>query len=112
MLEISRTLLEDIVRACGNIAEDTVGMSLETFLARRTERQAVERNLEIIGEALIRLRSVDEETTGRIDHVGSIIGLRNRLAHGYDLEIDDEQIWETSQVWVPVLREQARSILS
>jgi len=78
----------------------------------RIVRQAVERNLEIIGEGLIRLRRVDPATAHRIFHLNRIIGLRNRLAHGYDQEIDDELIWLTSQTSVPELRREIVRILT
>ncbi len=51
----SRKLLEDVIASCDHIAEDTMGVTLETWLQRRQMRQATERNLEIIGEALVRL---------------------------------------------------------
>jgi uncharacterized protein with HEPN domain len=112
MQPISRTLLEDVSRSCGYIAEDTAGMSRDAYLSTRVVRQAVERNLEIIGEALIRLRRVDPATAQRISHIDQIIGLRNRLAHGYDREIDDELIWLTCRDSVPSLRDEIGRILS
>jgi uncharacterized protein with HEPN domain len=112
MQPISRTLLEDVSRACGYIVEDTAGMSREAYLATRIVRQAAERNLEIIGEGLIRLRRVDPATAQRISHLDQIIGLRNRLAHGYDREIDDEAIWLTCRESVPSLRDEIMQILT
>ena len=52
----SPKLLDDMARSCQYIAEDTEGKTLEGYLGDRMMRQAVERNLEIIGEALVRLR--------------------------------------------------------
>jgi len=101
----SPKLLEDVVRSCDYIADDTAGESLDTYLERRRVRQLVERNLEIIGESLIRLRATDPETANLISNAHRIIGLRNRLAHGYDEEIDDAQIWAITQSSVPILRE-------
>jgi uncharacterized protein with HEPN domain len=74
-------------------------------------RQAVERNLEIIGEALMRLRDVDPETAGSISDVHRIIGLRNRLAHGYEDEIDDELVWIAVRESLPTLRMEVENIL-
>ena len=45
-------LLEDARDACSRIQEFTCGVSLESFLASGLLRSAVERQLEIIGEAL------------------------------------------------------------
>jgi uncharacterized protein with HEPN domain len=104
--------LDDIVRSCRFIEEDTAGMSLDDDLKSRVVRQAVERNLEIIGEAAIRLRSVDPETASEITDIHQVIGLRNRLAHGYDDEIDDRLVWESVRRSVPVLRDEAETLLS
>jgi uncharacterized protein with HEPN domain len=51
-------------------------------------RQAVERNFEIIGEAVGRLAKLDPDTSSRIGQYAQIIAFRNLLIHGYDL-IDD-----------------------
>lgn len=82
----SLKLIEDVVRSCQYIVEDTQGETPDTYLNDRRLRQVVERNLEIIGEALVRLRTVDPETAALITDLHRIIGLRNRLAHGYDEE--------------------------
>ena len=51
----SPKLLDDVVRSCQHIVEDTERETLDTYLDNRRLRQVVERNLEIIGEALARL---------------------------------------------------------
>ena len=53
-------------------------------------KRAVERNLEIIGEAIKRIR--DKDSQFEISYLRKIIGLRNRITHGYDV-ISDELIW-------------------
>ena len=53
-------------------------------------KRAVERNLEIIGEAIKRISEKDPKI--EISHSKKIIGLRNRIIHGYD-KISDELIW-------------------
>jgi uncharacterized protein with HEPN domain len=104
-------LLDDVVRSCGYFADDTTGQSLEMYLRNRRMRQVVERNLEIIGEALFRLRKTDPVTAASITDVHQIIGLRNRLAHGYDQEIDDAIVWRAVQESLPVLRADAEMLL-
>lgn len=96
--------LDDVARSCRYIAEDTAGATLESYLRHRPMRQTVERNLEIIGEALSRLRVNDPDTAAGITDVHRIIGLRNRLAHGYDDEIEDALVWRAVQESLPTLR--------
>lgn len=108
----SPKLLDDVVRSCRFIEEDTAGMSLDDYLKSRVVRQAVERNLEIIGEAAIRLRSVDPMTAREITDIHQIIGLRHRLAHGYDDEVDDRIVWQSVQASVPVLRSETATLLA
>jgi uncharacterized protein with HEPN domain len=80
-------------------------------LRDRRMRQVVERNPEIIDEALFRLRKTDPVTAASITDVHQIIGLRNRLAHGYDQEIDDAIVWRAVQESLPVLRADAEMLL-
>ena len=107
----SPRLLEDVARSCRYIADDTADATLESYLSRRQMRQAVERNLEIIGEALNRLRMVDPDTAAAITDVQRIIGLRNRLAHDYDDEIDDALVWRAVHDSLPVLQADVERIL-
>lgn len=103
--------LDAIARSCRYIAEDTQGVTLISWLGQRQMRQAVERNLEIIGEALYRIRTVDPETASHISHVHQIIGLRNRLAHGYEDEIDDALVWQAVQSSLPELLAEVEALL-
>lgn len=107
----SPKLPDDVVRSCQFIAEDTEGETLDTYLHDRRLRQVVERNHEIIGEALVRLRMADPDAAPRITDLHQIIGLRNRLAHGYDDDIDDTLVWRAVQKSIPVLRAKAELLL-
>jgi uncharacterized protein with HEPN domain len=53
-------------------------------------KKAVERNLEIIGEAVNRILKVDKDFP--IENAKQIIGIRNRIIHSYD-NISDEVLW-------------------
>ena len=70
----------------------------------------MERNLEIIGEAIGRISRYDAETASRISEHRRIIAFRNRLIHGYDL-LDDELVWETVKAEVPVLLSEVEGLL-
>ena len=64
-------------------------------------RRAIERNLEIIGEAMSRILKEDPEF--QIENARRIIGLRNQIIHGYD-SISDENIWGILVTHLPKLK--------
>lgn len=70
----------------------------------------VERQLEIVGEALSQLSKVALQIAARIDGVGKAIGLRNILIHGYTV-IYHSTIWRTVVEDLPPLREAVRALL-
>ena len=53
-------------------------------------KRAVERNIEIIGEAMSRIMKIDPEI--KISNSRKIVDARNKIVHGYD-EISDDVIW-------------------
>lgn len=89
----SPKLLEDIRDAAAFVRQILEHKTLDDYRRDRLLRQAVERNFEIIGEAVGRLAKVDPDTSSRIGQYAQIIAFRNLLIHGYDL-IDDAQVWE------------------
>jgi uncharacterized protein with HEPN domain len=81
-------LLADIRDAAEFIRAITADKTLEHYRGDRILRQAVERNFEILGEAMLRLTRHDPETANKVDSYQQIIAFRNILIHGYDL-VDD-----------------------
>lgn len=74
---------------------------IDTFFLNRSKRfdvycsdillkRGIERNLEIIGEAMNRI--LRDESDINIDNAKRIVGLRNQIIHGYD-SVSDENIW-------------------
>lgn len=102
--------LEQIHEAAGYIAADTARMTFEEFEADRRTRQLVERNFEIIGEAVNRLRRHAPEIVEQISACNKIVGLRNVLIHGYD-RVDYSALWITVQESLPVLRTEVEMLL-
>ena len=66
-------------------------------------KRAVERNLEIIGEAINRIITRDKSFTEKISYAKAIIGLRNQVIHAYD-NISDENIWSILTNHLPKLK--------
>lgn len=90
--------------------EITAGKSLDDYSHDRLLRQAVERNFEIIGEAVRRLAQNDPDTASRIGERERIISFRNVLIHGYDL-VDDELVWDTINNKLPTLRSEVERLM-
>jgi uncharacterized protein with HEPN domain len=63
-----------------------------------------------LGEALNRLKRIDESLLSTIDNSHAIIGFRNVIAHGYDM-VEDEIVWDAVQRNIPVLVEQLERLL-
>ena len=72
-------------------------------------KKAVERNIEIIGEAINRILK-HKDSDFEINNAQKIIGTRNRIAHEYD-SISDEVIWTIIIRELPKLKEEVEKIL-
>lgn len=102
--------LRQIADACSFVLSVTKGKALGDYAADRLLRQAVERNLEIVGEAVGRLGRDDPETATRLSEHERIVAFRNVLIHGYDL-VDDEIVWDTIRAKLPLLLSEVEALL-
>jgi uncharacterized protein with HEPN domain len=102
--------LQDIADACALIRRATQDQTLVGYEQDAVVRSAVERNFEIIGEALNRIRRTDPETAARVPEYDDIIAFRNLLIHGYDV-IDHVRVWEVIQADLPRLQGQVQELL-
>ena len=111
-MQPERTLrtLEQIKDSVSFVMIATEGKTLEDYSTDRLLRQAVERNLEIVGEAVGRLRRNDPDTALHITEHERIVAFRNVLIHGYDL-VDDELVWDTIQTQLPILLSEVEELL-
>ena len=73
-------------------------------------RDAVERNLITIGEAINQLSRADAPTAAQITGFQDIVGLRNILVHGYE-SVDDETVWNILDADLPLLAQEVDSLL-
>lgn len=103
-------LLEDIRSAAEFVKSATDGLMLQEFKQNRMLRQAVERNFEIIGEAMRRLEKDDPDTAVRIREYRRIIAFRNVLIHGYDA-IDPAIVWSAVEVDLAPLLADVQTLL-
>ena len=84
--------LWDARRAAERITRFTAGRGYDDYLADEMLRSAVERQFEIVGEALAGLRRVAPELAAGIPDLPRIVAFRNVLIHGY-ATVDDRLVW-------------------
>ena len=104
-----RLYLDDILEAIGNIREYLTGLDYDAFARDKKTRDAVVRNLEIIGEAAGRLpesvRSAAPEIEWR-----KIMSLRNILAHEY-FGVSLPVVWDVVQNKLQPLETSCRELM-
>jgi len=106
----ARKYLADIEQAAGNVLRFAAGKDLRAYQADPLLRSAVERQLEIVGEAMSQLARVDAATAQRVTDYRDIIGLRNVLIHRYG-DVDDRLVWDIVQSRVGRLRDEVARLL-
>ncbi|MEA2025275.1 MAG: HepT-like ribonuclease domain-containing protein [Chloroflexota bacterium] len=106
-----RALLADVLDAARSIERFRQGLELDGFRTDDLVRAAVERKLEIAGEALNRLSREDPELAERIPDIARVVGFRNVLAHGYDI-VDDEVVWDAITTDLPELAISVEALLA
>jgi uncharacterized protein with HEPN domain len=102
--------LEDIVRSIDEIF-DFLPEKKDFFEYQKDlkTKKAIERNLEIIGEAINRISQYKDRSIS-INNAQKIIGTRNRIAHEYD-SISDEVIWTIIIKELPNLKIEIEDII-
>ena len=93
--------LLDMLRQARGVARLVQGRTFEDYLADEDLRMAVERRLEIIGEAARRVSATYRDTHPEVPW-RKIIAQRHVLAHEYE-EIEESLLWQTATVSVPEL---------
>jgi len=91
-----KAFLWDAREAAALIAQFTAGKSLADYDRDKLVRSAVERQFEIIGEALSNLAKIDPASAAKIAELRDVIAFRNILVHGY-ATIDNERVWRVVQ---------------
>lgn len=104
-----RLYLDDILEAIRNIREYVKGMDYDAFVGDKKTRDAVVRNLEIIGEAAGRLPESVRSTAPGIEW-RKIMSLRNILAHQY-FGLNLPIIWDVVQNKLQPLETSCRKLM-
>jgi uncharacterized protein with HEPN domain len=106
----AKKFLEDIRQACEEILAFTEGKTSQNYKQERLLRSGVERQFEIIGEALNRLNKTAPDVANQVSHYKRIISFRNILIHGYDL-VEDAVVWDVVAKDLPLLHSQVVTLL-
>lgn len=84
--------LWDALQAGERAQRFALGMDYDAYCADEVRRSAIERQLEILGKALLRLRKVNPEAAARIPELHRAVALRHVLIHGY-ANVDNNIVW-------------------
>ena len=103
--------LYDVQSAASTLAGFIAGRDFLAYEGDAMLRAAVERQFEIIGEALAQLGRRDPDLLSRIEHHRQIIAFRNILIHGY-ADVDDALVWDVVQNRLEPLRERVDALLA
>jgi uncharacterized protein with HEPN domain len=105
-----KTWLYDILSSINEIESYFIDRPKE-FKAYKNDlrtKRAVERNIEIIGEAMNRILKEDDEII--ISNSRKIVDVRNRIIHGYD-SVSDDVIWGIVIKHLPILQKEVEEML-
>ncbi len=101
--------LFDMLDAAQSVTECVAGRTFDDYLGDRVLRRAVEREIQILGEAARRISEVYKDEHNEIPW-RSIIGLRNVLVHEYG-DIDHRTLWNVATQRIPELLAVLRPLL-
>ena len=103
--------IHDAIDACRAIHSFTQGVTFADYAENLLLRSAVERQFEILGEALNRASTLAPEIDALLPELRRIVGMRNRIIHGYD-SVDDEIVWDAIQHHLPAMSSSLPSLLT
>ena len=105
-----KSWLYDILHSIEEIEEFSAGKpkKFDDFKADIKTKRAVERDLEIIGEAVNRILQKDNKII--IPNARKIIDTRNRIIHGYD-SVSDDIIWGIIIKYLPELKNEVKKLI-
>ncbi|ABD11562.1 hypothetical protein CcI156_16095 [Frankia sp. CcI156] len=106
-----RKYLWDAANAAELVRDFAHGQTFADYQANAMLRAAVEREFEIIGEALNQLSKVAPDLAAAIPELPRIVAFRNILIHGY-ATVDDALVWQVLQEKLPELEQVVRRMLA
>lgn len=102
--------LYDMLSACDFLKQFTAAHTVDHYNNDRGFRSAVERELQIIGEAMLQLTKIAPELAQKITDYRNIIGFRHVLVHGYD-SLNPQTVWDVIVIKLPILHTELQTLL-
>jgi uncharacterized protein with HEPN domain len=104
-----RLYADDIIESCAKVRRFISGMTFEAFVADELTRDAVIRNLEVIGEAA---KNLPDDVIARAPELEwrKVRGMRDVIAHGY-FGLDMKVVWSTATTRLDQLEVAVRKLL-
>ena len=104
-----KLFIMEILESINKIEKYIEGLNYEQFVRDEKTKDAVVRNLEIIGESA---NQIPKEIQQKFSNVpwAQIIGMRNRMIHGY-FAIDYRIVWDIVKIDIPSLKKELELIL-
>ena len=106
----SDKFLHDMLDSCRFLMGFTADRTLADFVEDRGFRSAVERELQIIGEALAQLHRIAPDVAEMVEEHRRIVAFRNILVHGYH-SLDHEIVWYVVRQKLPALQKQLTAMI-
>lgn len=106
-----RKYLWDALRAAGFLRQFAAGKTFAEYEGDILLRSAVERQFEIVGEALSQLAKSHADMAAQVPELPRIVAFRNILIHGY-ANVDDALVWQVLTDKLPQLVTAVRTLLA
>ena len=103
--------LYDMLNSCDFLITFTADKTIEEYKHNRAFRSAVERELQIIGEALMQLDRYHPDIAARVPDYLNIIGFRHVLVHGYD-RLNPVTVWNAIETKLAPLKAALETLLA
>jgi uncharacterized protein with HEPN domain len=110
MKKLPDVYLELALRALERVPRFLAGRTMKVYLTDELCQSAVERQLEVAGDALGQVRKIDPDLFARIPEGPLIVAFRNVLAHGY-ATLDHRRVYDAATTKVAALTQMIRDLL-
>lgn len=106
----SKKFLHDVFQAAEKISKFVANKNIGDYASDDLLKSGVERQFEVMGEALNQLSKIDRAVVEKVSDYQKIISFRNILIHGYT-DIDDRLVWNIVETKLPAVLQEVKALL-